>query len=313
MSAQSFESATMSSPPTPIHPGPNEEVRNLPNEPLPSETLEDIDLNPDLCASDDDELEDVGLDTAEFQPPVPIHDEEYINDKPNNGYQVTVPFDSAYNHLENTFLAQPVSLMSEEQQSKLINYMDETILKIQRQFVRNQAEEIEIYLLQQLVTDLKKVVDVLFVSVGTKSPLFGQAEYYIKLMTDLEDFVAHYRHIFEVNLVSPILSPSNHHKLICFLTLMQTLDVHLSFLIDGYTTSQGTREKLSATGLVRLIPIASRLRILIISKLEPIRLKLLHVVRSASTSDQVYRESRETLNLLDLEIGRIFEGVLDRG
>ncbi|ODV79318.1 uncharacterized protein CANTADRAFT_52054 [Suhomyces tanzawaensis NRRL Y-17324] len=219
---------------------------------------------------------------------------------------VTMPFDSVYSYLQSQIL--PVSEpITPAQQSKFINYLDEELLKIQRKFIKDQADTIETYSLSQLQKELLVLIKLIWVSITKRNKLFGQADYLIKILGDLEDYLFHYKTIFVLQNQVPVISGTERSKLIQFFEFFQDIDSKLSLLMDGYEVGN-TTEKLSSTQVVRLIPLASRLRIQIVSSLDTNRLAL---QRNFQASNAI-EESRNLLDILDVEIGRLFEGVLER-
>ncbi|KAL6452997.1 hypothetical protein SBY92_000342 [Candida maltosa Xu316] len=294
----------ISSPPTPIHPAPNEEVTNE----LPSGvTLSDanIDLNPDLYDDDVDVNEDeanqkpvTNGDIA--QPRLPIvqqlqqEDELVVTTDSdledvdiNQLQQITLPFNESYQLLKINFDNAGQDVISPAQQSKLINYIDEQLLQIQRKFIKQQTESVVMYSLIDLIQDLTNIINLIWVSIEQKSGIYGQIEYYIKILGDLEDYLGNYATLFNESWSSHGKLRLDMQNLVIFFKFWQKLDLHLSFLIDGFTIN-GRIMKMNGTETTRLLPIVSRLRILIISKIDMIRSKL------------------------KLEISRIFEGVLER-
>lgn len=328
----------MQSPPTPLHPAPNEEVKELPQDVLPDSTMANIDLNPDLEMEYDDSDEKEGANDRDnghisdksdalnnaSGPSVAInsigtnggleenrngsnasqqdnnaHDVSDANDRQNfqNGSGATqieagtpqnapssphYKLRSSVDQLDHS----PITLA---QQSKLINYVDAQLLAVQRRFVKSQAEASQQYPLHDLVHDVLSIVDIIWCSVSTHSKLFGQAEYMVKLLGDLEDYLLHYD--LEVGYVG-------------LFKFFHTFDQRLSTLIDGYDYD-GHVEKLGQTLLVRLVPIVSRIRTLVVTKLGPTREKL-----ARETAEDV--SNRDDLDWLELQVGSLLEGVLER-
>lgn len=303
------DSGTMDSPPTPLHPAANEEVNTIPEGALPSATIDNLELNPELYDNDTDDNK--------------INDEE-VNDintrsegEHGNGLAfvieaLTTPFDKEYELLANEFeQSTNNNQIAKYQQSKLINYVDEQLLSVQRRFIKSQADRDEVYTLYQLMHDLSKIFDLIWYSINSKSGLFGQQEYLIKLMSDMEDYVAHYRLFDDVNNY-----PKLEGELLGFFSFFQQLDLRLSFLIDGFQMEGSNKtERLNSTQIIRLTPIASRLRIVIISKLDPLRLKLSQdlPLPDGKQKDSTELEKRNRLrNMVEVEVGRVFEGIMDR-
>lgn len=315
----------MDSPPTPQHPAANEEVKELPQGTLPESTMQNIDLNPDLEMLDEENEqngEDVKEDNEENEEKMasnegpggfigaqegteyPLNYEKTnkneINGKndgsnDSNDYQNTIKspehpqykLQSSVDQLDHS----PITLA---QQSKLINYVDAQLLAIQRRFVKSQADTSQPYPLLDLLRDTQSVVDIIWCSVSTHSKLFGQPEYMVSLLGSLEDYLLHYD------------LAEAQQQLFGFFRI---LDQRLSTLIDGYTY-EGHIEKISQTLLVRLVPIVSRVRVLVVTKLGSAREKLAKEVMETESTDN--ENARAELDCLELEIGNLLEGVLER-
>lgn len=313
----------MSLPPTPIHPGPNEEVHVQ----LPTEKFDDadFDLNPDLYDDDDDDDDEnnaigatvtngleVKDDKAENEDEKNLNNQNNINFNANaNGVDngngngndnnndhfmensnkylesVTVPFDQGYEASLNEFTS-PI-ILNEFQISKLINYIDEHLLQIQRKYIKTHIDGESQYTLYELLDDLSLLINIMWKPIINRNRLFGQPDYFIKILSDLEDYLNYYQIFTKENINSVIYQ---------FFSFWQNIDLKISLLIDGYQSYNGI-EKFNQTHMVRLIPIITRLRILIITKLDLFKMTLTsenHLIR----------------NILEVEIGRLFEGILDR-
>ncbi|OBA23528.1 hypothetical protein METBIDRAFT_36511 [Metschnikowia bicuspidata var. bicuspidata NRRL YB-4993] len=288
----------METPPTPDHVQPDEEV-DIPSRPISL----DLDLNPDLEEEDENikspALQNTSRDMAakfssniENLPPVfsPVRISVSL---------WTLPFEDAYQQVKKQFVEgtkrQPITL---SQQSNFVNYVDAQLLQIQRKFIKNQAESAITYTPTQIIDDLLPVVDLLWILLLSHDPLFGQEEYYIKILGDLEDWLAYYT----LPSLATLLA-SNTNFFVKFFDLFQKFDTQVSFLIDGYYANNRI-SKMSATEVVRLSPIVMRLRLTIVQKLEHSR-AVLDAARNIPATD-------EALNVLDVEIGRLFEGILER-
>lgn len=214
----------ISSPPTPIHPAPNEELTNG----VPTNTLladSNIDLNPDLYEEEEMDIEEAKSNIVDEIPPENLTSNDpalqpqtgnafndNINDATTNAdsdledveinqlHQITLPFNESYQLLkqefQNTLTNLGQSQITSAQQSKLINYIDETLLQIQRKFIKQQTELEINYSLIQLLQELSTVISVIWVSIQQKLVLYGQIEYYIKILGDLEDYVNNYKTLF---------------------------------------------------------------------------------------------------------------------
>lgn len=319
----------MDSPPTPQHPAADEEVKELPQGTLPESTMQNIDLNPDLEMLDEEnekngddiveqkeENEDKfvsnegpgGFIGAQEGTEHPLNYEktnkneingkngnEDNNENGSNDFQNTIKspenpqykLQSSVDQLDHS----PITLA---QQSKLINYVDAQLLAIQRRFVKSQADTSQPYPLLDLLRDTQSVVDIIWCSVSTHSKLFGQPEYMVSLLGSLEDYLLHYD-----------LAEAQQQ----LFGLFRILDQRLSTLIDGYTY-EGHIEKISQTLLVRLVPIVSRVRVLVVTKLGSTREKLAKEVMETESTDN--ENARAELDRLELEIGNLLEGVLER-
>ncbi|RCK64729.1 hypothetical protein Cantr_00345 [Candida viswanathii] len=308
----------ISSPPTPIHPAPNEELADA----IPAGVVlsdANIDLNPDLYDEDDEiatTVEDTHL--AEHAKLPYIQQLQHPQDASgsatetdledvdiNQLQQITLPFNESYQLLKLSFgnTTPTNGGISSGQQSKFINYLDENLLQIQRRYIRQKTESVVTYSLIDLLEDISNIVNLIWVSIEQKQVLYGQIEYYIKILGDLEDYVSNYSHIFNESWSRNGHLQIDMQNLVVFFKFWQKLDLQLSFLIDGYTINVNGSPKLikmNTTEITRLLPIVSRLRILIISKIDMIRSKL-----KAGDHDSV-------LNIFEVEISRIFEGVLER-
>lgn len=306
-------------PPTPLHPAPNEEVKDLPLGPV-----ESLDLNPDLY---DDDLEEsdndpTTLNSSSLQPNAAPGTGSMgaggflreaatraLSGSTQSDLLLTTPFETAFAATKDDFSrhSHPSTL---PQQSKLINYVDTELLKVQRRFVKSQAGEIERYPILDLLHDLDQIVNLVWYLANPSNKLFGQPSYFIKILNDLEDYVVHYELV-------DLLRDARLHalgKLALFFAFFQGLDLKLAFFIDGYTTANGSFEMMSGTDLVRLTAVASRVRVAVITQLEGVRSSLFKELGSTGDIGTPRENSavRDTLNTLEVEIGRLFEGVLER-
>ena len=305
----------MDSPPTPLHPAANEEVNAIPEGALPSGTIANLDLNPDLY---DEETDDNNIDHDEKD-----NEDDVMMKSDTNAYDIGLPyeletlttlFDKQYELLKAEFdKTTNNDEIAKYQQSKLINYVDEQLLAIQRKFIKNQADTTEEYSFFQLIQELSKVFNLVWYSINTKSGLFGQQDYLIKLMDDMEDYVAHYRLFQNTDDYATV-----ELQLLEYFTFGQEVDLRISFLIDGFPMETDDKiEKLNNTKIIRVSPIASRLRILIISKLDPLRMKLSSEELAPDSQGQHEYQKRRShrrrlQNVIEGELGRVFEGILDR-
>lgn len=331
----------ISSPPTPIHPAPNEELTNG----VPTNTLladSNIDLNPDLYEEEEMQVEDSkdnsndkglpknstndallppqseGTSNNDVNGAITNADSDLEDVEINQLHQITLPFIESYQLLKqdfhNTLTNLNLTQITSAQQSKLINYIDETLLQIQRKFIKQQTELEISYSLIHLLQELSTVISVIWVSIQQKLVLYGQIEYYIKILGDLEDYVNNYKTLFNESWSNNNNLHINMQNLVIFFKFWQKIDLQLSFLIDGYNivlnndNQQTKLIKMNVTELTRLLPIVTRLRIAIISKIDAIRIRLKR--NQESNSDNV--ATSNILTIFELEISRLFEGILER-
>lgn len=332
----------ISSPPTPIHPAPNEELTNG----VPTNTLladSNIDLNPDLYEEEEMDIEEAKSNIVDEIPPENLTSNDpalqpqtgnafndNINDATTNAdsdledveinqlHQITLPFNESYQLLkqefQNTLTNLGQSQITSAQQSKLINYIDETLLQIQRKFIKQQTELEINYSLIQLLQELSTVISVIWVSIQQKLVLYGQIEYYIKILGDLEDYVNNYKTLFNETWSKNNNLHINMQNLVIFFKFWQKIDLQLSFLIDGYNIvlNNGNQQtkliKMNVTELTRLLPIVTRLRIAIISKIDGLRMRLKKNQENNNDNDA----TSNILTIFELEISRLFEGILER-
>lgn len=332
----------ISSPPTPIHPAPNEELTNG----VPTNTLLadfNIDLNPDLYEEEEMDIEEAKSNIVDEIPPENLTSNDpalqpqtgnafndNINDATTNAdsdledveinqlHQITLPFNESYQLLkqefQNTLTNLGQSQITSAQQSKLINYIDETLLQIQRKFIKQQTELEINYSLIQLLQELSTVISVIWVSIQQKLVLYGQIEYYIKILGDLEDYVNNYKTLFNETWSKNNNLHINMQNLVIFFKFWQKIDLQLSFLIDGYNIvlNNGNQQtkliKMNVTELTRLLPIVTRLRIAIISKIDGLRMRLKKNQENNNDNDA----TSNILTIFELEISRLFEGILER-
>lgn len=332
----------ISSPPTPIHPAPNEELTNG----VPTNTLladSNIDLNPDLYEEEEMDIEEATSNIVDeispenltsndpaLQPQSGNASNDDINGATTNAdsdledveinqlHQITLPFNESYQLLkqefQNTLTNLGQSQITSAQQSKLINYIDETLLQIQRKFIKQQTKLEINYSLIQLLQELSTVISVIWVSIQQKLVLYGQIEYYIKILGDLEDYVNNYKTLFNETWSKNNNLHINMQNLVIFFKFWQKIDLQLSFLIDGYNIvlNNGNQQtkliKMNVTELTRLLPIVTRLRIAIISKIDGLRMRLKKNQENNNDNDA----TSNILTIFELEISRLFEGILER-
>lgn len=251
----------MKIPDSPLHPRANEEINELPEGQLP-----DIDLNPDLESEDDNQEENqqVNGNTQEeggFIPAMaqvvpepfneglpPDHTNGHMTEKPSvaedleeemNFPSITPTLEQAYEDAQQEF--QTHQVINGTQQSRLINYLDEELLKIQRKFVKTQSGQVRVTI-NDILLDLMPLLKLIWMSITANSN--NTIEYFLKILTDLEDYLMHF----------PVPNPTN----IMFETL-QYIDVRISYLYD--------QKLYNSTQFVRTLSIVSRLRMELITKL----------------------------------------------
>lgn len=249
-------------PSSPRHPEANEEVKELPQGQFP-----DIDLG-GLSQSDSDS--DVGeSEQGGFINGNTSHNRNTDNGVPaasamatknesqttaiqdtngvNNGDieadamfpSITPTFEQAYEDASKEFTThKPITA---QQQSRLVNYIDEELLKIQRKFVKTQSGQIRLSL-NDILNDLLPLLKMIWLSITRSSNT--TFEYFVRILTDLEEYFLHYQ------------IPDHTQE---FFETLQFIDVRISFLYDERICNR--------TQFIRILSVVSRLRILLISKL----------------------------------------------
>lgn len=308
-------------PRTPLHPAPNEEVTQLPSGPM----TDDMDLNPDLYDEEDvavgigngngivtEDNDDNGsllqeqdqVETSDEAVNMEESDMEPV-DLSNGASRVEVElltpdFDVYMDRVKSNFEANNEPQLSASQQSNLVMYLDDSILKAHRKFIKSQVNEEMTYPIIDLIADFTSIIDVLWLSVNRRNKLLFQGEYLIKMLGDMLDFIENYRYLVDPhgNNTAESLTTAIQK---CFIFL-QALDARIAFLMDGYSMELGQPiQKLSRTQVVRLVPVATRLRMAVIAKMEPLR-------RQLETLDN----QKAVSILIDIEVSKLFEGILDR-
>lgn len=308
---------TMETPKTPLHPGGDEEIREIPQASLPEGTIADLNLNPGLYDDDSDESNNEGeykkqqagdgnrTENSIITSNEGIDKEDYYEIEP-----LTCSFEEAIENLTKEVNARADQVKEDFQKSRLINYIDEQFLVIQRNYKRSRSSVTELYPLLTLLSDLSKLIDIIWHSVNTYSGLFGQDDCLVRILGDLEDYVYPYT-IFEDLSDLDVLKKQLQH----YFQFFQRLDTMLSLLIDGVPQkTHGPRLKLYATQVVRINSIMGRLRPLVISKVTSLKNQLSYEshIYAQKGEKESYRKVHNLLNTLDVEIGKVFEGILDR-
>lgn len=224
--------------------------------------------------------------------------------------------------------------LTSRQQSKFINYIDEQLLQVQRKFIKQQSTDSVIYPFISLIKDLTPIFDVIWVSITSSSSnsssngnsngiynggnaissttsdnssssgggstislvLFGQEEYYIKILGDLEDYITHYTTIFDeqwtINSENKSVVIVDFNKVVVpIVKYFNKLDLQLSFIKDKGWFSQ--------TQCIRLKMIIERLRIQMLNKFE-------HLI------EQLLQQQQLLKDVLEVEASKIFEGTMER-
>lgn len=314
----------MSAPPSPTHPPPFDISVNLDDNEGRRNTLEELELNPSLQESSEGEVtkeqpvqvHDNGDEMSNFDYENKNDTENSLNkaisdEIPNMGFTPT--FEEAYESVERKVNQPEVHKLSESSRSNLVNDIDEQYLQVQRKFVKNQAADEETYSLYQLVDDLSLIFDLIWCSVNRKNGLFGQEEYTIKLVLDLEEFLSRYE-LFEVHSSLAVL----YTKLLRFFSFLQSLDARISFLVDGFTKEGSSRiQRMNRTQIVRISTIVARLRNLIVYKMDNLHLFLRReqgIFQSRNDDDKEadYGILLKIRDSLEVEVSRLFEGLLER-
>lgn len=267
----------MDSPATPEHPPPD---GNIPD--FPEDLDDDLDLNPELYdASDTEEPPSTGVS-------------QLVD-------TFTTLTELAIDHARLQFVTEPV-VLSGGKVSQFIMDTDAQILAVQRRFIKGQAGEVECSVFD-LIDGFEPIVASIWGTVTQRNRLFGQQDYFIRILGLFEDILAHYRRPFGVIDVSQPLPTHVYPQMLKYFTFLQKLDVCLSVLIDGYEGPQQRRQQMSRTELVRVVPLVNRVRMVVAAQLGPIMEKMVFV------EDETYASLRQ---VLDIELTRAFEGVLDR-
>lgn len=268
---------TMDSPATPEHPPPD---GNIPD--FPQDLDDDLDLNPELYdASDTEEPPSTGVS-------------QLVD-------TFTTLTELAIDHAKLQFVTEPV-VLSGGQVSQFIMDIDAQILAVQRRFIKSQAGELECSVFE-MIDGFNPIIASIWTTVTQRNRLFGQQDYFIRILGLFEDILAHFRRPFGTVDVSRALPASVLTQMLKYFTFFQSLDVYLSIFIDGYEGPQQKRQQMSRTELVRLVPLVNRVRMVVAAQLGPFMEKLVFV------EDETYASLRQ---VLDIELTRVFEGVLDR-
>lgn len=164
--------------------------------------------------------------------------------------------------------------LTEPQQRRLLNYLDDELLKIQHGYVLRQSPGQGYDTLTALLVDLDKVIDVIWYSISASQPseipstpnssvsnlstfrLFGQSHYLLSIADSLTEFVAGY---------PPEPVPT--------IRIFQKLDQVFARLLDSQQTAGPSSNKkgLTQTERIRLESIAERARIVVMELFEDVK------------------------------------------
>lgn len=150
--------------------------------------------------------------------------------------------------------SQHYSGLSEAQQQKFKDYLDDQLLSITRRFVKRAAEDGGSYeSLDPLLEDLNKLIDVVWYSISGQDDrdLFGQPHYLLRIADELVDFIAGFQN-----------DPRPRETI----QILKKLDNIFARMID-----QDGVPKLRQTEAVRLDSIAERTRIVVTNAFEGIQ------------------------------------------
>ncbi|KAK9446684.1 uncharacterized protein V1518DRAFT_132734 [Limtongia smithiae] len=147
-----------------------------------------------------------------------------------------------------------VGRLSDEQQSRLVNYLDEQLLHVARRFVRRCSAvgegsvESSLMTVDSLIDDLTRLIDLIWYSVSGTSTPFLQEQYLLHIADDLIDYI----------LRLPIDSPDK------VFAVLAKLDKIFYKLVVGDVPSG---KRMSNTERARLESIAERTRVDVVEKL----------------------------------------------
>lgn len=166
--------------------------------------------------------------------------------------------------------------LSESQQERLKEYLDEQLMHINRKFIKRHNDEdvnVEKYLsLKELLIDFNRTLDVLWYSIASTEQSFGQSFYLLRMADDL---ITYFEGFYDRSIGWAIDG----------LTTCQKLDMMFTKLLDS--------KQFTPTDKVRLQSIAQRTRV------STTRM----IVDSTENTDQQ--------DLYDELLAKVYEGVLD--
>lgn len=165
-------------------------------------------------------------------------------------------------------------MLTEPQQRRLLNYLDDELLKIQHGYVLRQSPGQGYDTLTALLKDLNKVLDVIWYSISASQPseipstpnnslssshvfrLFGQSHYLLSIADSLTEFITGY---------PPDPVPT--------IRIFQKLDQIFARLLDSQNLAGPSSNKkgLTQTEKIRLESIAERARIVVMEQFEGVK------------------------------------------
>lgn len=269
-----------------------------------------------------EELDDGGFTDIEgprFSPVNPFHTSEDSKPKPKNW------------NFHKSHISEPAGL-SLAQQSRFVQYIDNRLLQIQRNFIKylsseNKSQSGSPFTLTTLLKELSSVLNFIWYSIfETKTipvvtnkfenefelplvhptRLFGQTDYLIKIMGDLTDYIQKYD--FE-----------EWHELTDLLQLLKKIDSFVSILIDQ--TESNDTPLINNTERVRMDSIITRTKLTTIQKFEHMKFKIHQDQLSSALGAKRKHDHTSTeeadpvegiLHKYEEKIGEIYEGIIDR-
>ncbi|QPG73083.1 hypothetical protein FOA43_000388 [Brettanomyces nanus] len=240
--------------------------------------------------------------------------------------------------------------LSMKQQSRLVTYIDERLMEIQRRFIKylsaredpdNEPESTATQFgFSDLAEALDKVITIIWYSIFqvkvvpfvyhyniltpseaavlgynegkevvleeiTPDFLFGQTNYFIRIMGDLVDYVEKFEFVH---------FDSIHNLLLLF----AKLDNIISILIDEYSEDNGPSRTnnqpfINNTEKIRIDSIISRTKLLVIQKFDVFKkISLYESVDENGKRKQIESDIKKDIQKYELLIGEIYEGILDR-
>lgn len=264
------------SPGSPPLPAPDTEV-SVPKGDIPAEDLDFLELNPDLSANS---VTPGGFIVEEVSPgKMEADDNEsnatpHIYDKREDFEPTIIPSPAMQGSGDGVWTRH--RRLSNAQQSKFINYLDDRFLQIRRRFVQSHGlnEGHGYQTLGELLEDLKQLVDFVWLSIEPQNapiltldsykelspPLFGQVDYLITIANDLLDYLER-------------LETNDSETGVQLLKLVDSLDSKFARLLDGTIPGGKT---MSVTESVRLTAIAERSRVAVANMFEKQQIEGFH-------------------------------------